>query len=246
LTNLQFAFASPQGGQAVQSPFRFFHSFVLGLFGALGTFALLHAPDWAKGTQFQVYAVPVLVPVLMLLFRSSRVISEFLLERMGWVRRLLAGRRHIEGDWPLVVVSETTGEMILYGFLTIKFEGGQYVVKGDDWHPDGKHAMDFKSKQSHQIDSTLHYWYFQKNDTVRGYTFMEFFPVDRRPERHTGAFHDRENPDVRFYARKMKYGWFARSLREPEDKRKAAAAFADDMKPKLPKLHGTGYKFDWG
>ena len=67
----------------MQSPFRYFHSFVLGLFGALGTFALLHAPDWAKGTQFQVYAVPVLVPVLMLLFRSSRFISEFLLERMA-------------------------------------------------------------------------------------------------------------------------------------------------------------------
>ena len=229
----------------MQSPFRFFHSFILGLFGALGTFVLLHAPDWAKGTQYQVYAVPVLVPILMLLFRSSRVISDFLLERMGWVRRLLAGRRHIEGDWPLVVVDGKSGAMVYYGFMTIKFEGGQYVVKGDDWHPNGKHAMDFKSQQSHQIDSTLHYWYMQKVMSLRGYTFIEFFPVDEVPMRLTGVFHDKENTDVRFYARKMKYSWRQRRLKGPEQRRLAGKTFADEIAPRLPALLGNSVQAAW-
>jgi hypothetical protein len=231
----------------LQSPFRIFHSLILGLFGALGTFALLHAPDWAKGTQYQVYAVPALVPLLMVLFRSSRVISDFLLERMGWVRRLFAGRRHIEGDWPLVVVDGKTGVMVYYGFLAIGFKGGQYVVRGQDWTPDGAHALNFGSMQSYQSESTLHYWYTQgEGGRQRGYTFIEFFPQDEVAQRHTGVFHDKDHPDVRFYARKIKYGWFQKRFKAQERRRVAAKAFADEIAPRLPALVRTGVDADWG
>ncbi len=230
----------------MQSPFRIFHSLVLGLFGAIGTFALLHAPDWAKGTQFQVYAVPALVPVLMLLFRSSRVISDFLIDQMGWVRRLVAGRRHIEGHWPLVVADGKTGAVIYIGFMTIGFKGGQYVVKGQDWTPDGQHALNFGSMQSYQSESTLHYWYTQgEGGRQRGYTFIEFFPQDEVPQRHTGVFHDKDHPDVRFYARKIKYGWFEKRFKSQEERRAAAKALADEIMPRLPALVWMAVDVDW-
>jgi hypothetical protein len=231
----------------VQSPFRFFHSFILGVFGAIGTFALLHAPDWSKGTQFQVYAVPALVPLLMILFRSSRAISEFLLERMTWLRRLFAGRRHIEGDWPLVVIDGKSGAMLYYGFMTISFKGGQHVVKGQDWTPDGAHALNFGSMQSYQSESTLHYWYTQgEGGRQRGYTFIEFFPQDEVAQRHTGVFHDKEHPDVRFYARKVHYDWFQKRFKLQEQKRTVAKSFAEEITPRLPALVRTSVDADWG
>ena len=231
----------------MRSPFRAFHSLVLALIGTIAYRALLLGPDLAKDPRFGVYVLPGMIIVLWLLFSYSRTISDALLQSLPLVRRLLARRGHIEGDWPLVVVDGRTGGVIYYGFLSIGFEDGQYLVVGHDWHPDGNHALNFSSMQTYQVHPTLHYWYEQgEGGRQRGYTFIEFFPRDAVPVRHTGVFHDKEHPDVRFYARKIKYRWLQRRLKGMEPRRLAGKAFADEIAPRLPKMVRTSVDADWG
>ncbi len=232
----------------MRSPFRGFHSLVLALFGTLAYRLLLLSPDWAREPQYGVYVFPSVVAILWLLFSSSRAISDKLLEWLPSVRRAFAGSKHIEGDWPLVVVQATTGTPIYYGFMTIGFRDGQYEVKGHDWHPDGRHALDFKSMQTYQDHPTLHYWYRQGTEgRQRGYTFIEFFPKEEKiPKRHTGVFHDKEHLDVRFYSKKITYGWFKPRIKGMEPRRLAAKAFFDEIAPQLPQLVQRSVDADWG
>lgn len=235
----------------MRSPFRSFHALVLALFGAIAYQLLSNSEQWAKIADYGSYVLPGIVISLWLLFTWSRTITDKLLEWMPWVRRMYAGHGHIEGDWPLVVVEaekgENKGKLRYYGFLTIKFKDGQYEVSGTDWKPDGSHALDFNSMQSYQMHPALHYWYRQgEGGRQRGYTFIEFFPRDRVPERHTGVFHDPEHLNVRFYARKLKYRRFQRRLRDMEPRRQAAKAFADEIMEKMPKMIEMSVDADWG
>jgi hypothetical protein len=223
-----------------------FHSLVLALFGTIAYKLLQLSPDWARDPQYGVYVFPTVVVVLWLLFSASRSISDFLLEWMPITRRFFAGNKHIEGDWPLVVVDRPTGRVLYYGFLTISFKDGQYSVVGDDWYPDGNPALKFKSVQTHQVHPTLHYWYEQgEGGRQRGYTFIEFFPSDARPERHTGVFHDKDHPDVRFYGRRIKYKVMQRRFRKMEERRQVAKAFADEIAPRLPAMLRCAVDTDW-
>lgn len=227
--------------------FRVFHSLVLAIIGTIAYKALLLSPDWARDPDYGVYVVPAVVGILWALFSSSRGISDFLLSRLAPVRRMLAGRSHIEGDWPLVVVDCRTGILFYYGFLNISFQEGQYVVSGHDWYPDGSHALNFHSVQTYPSHPTLHYWYRQgEGGRQRGYTFIEFFPTDEVPKRHTGVFHDKEHPDVRFYARRIEYKRGQRRIKGMEPRRQAAAAFAAELEPRLPQLIKTAVDTDWG
>lgn len=220
---------------------------MLTLFGTIAYQLLLRGGEWATDANYGAYVLPGIVIVLWLLFTSSRAISDKLLEWLPPVRRMFAGRKHIEGDWPLVVVNGKTGELIYYGFMHIGFEEGQYAVSGTDWHPDGRHALNFRSKQSYQSHPTLHYWYEQgEGGRQRGYTFIEFFPTDRVPMRHTGVFHDPAHPDVRFYARKLQRGWLEARLRDMEPRRLAAEAFKNEIMPRMPTIVRNGVDVDWG
>jgi hypothetical protein len=232
----------------LRSPFRTFHSLVLALFGTLAYQLLLRVNDWTKlDENYGPYIPIVVIGMLWLLFSSSRTISDKLLELMPVVRRAFAGRKHIEGDWPLVVVDSHTGELIYYGFMHIGFEEGQYTVSGTDWHPDGRHALNFRSKQSYQSHPTLHYWYEQgEGGRQRGYTFIEFFPDDRVPMRLTGVFHDPAHPNVRFYARKLAKPWMQSRIRDMEPRRQAAEAFMKEIMPRIPAIVRNGVDVDWG
>jgi hypothetical protein len=240
----------------LRSPFRSFHAVLLTLIGWLAYKLLQFAQDpeirsavgeLGFGNQSAQYLPAAVALILWVLFYFSRPISDKLLEWMPLVRRFLAGRRHIEGDWPLVVVDCASGNLKYYGFLNIGFENGQYTVSGHDWHPDGRHALNFGSVQSYQSHPTLHYWYQQgERGLQRGYTFIEFFPRDRVPRRHTGVFHDPQHHDVRFYARKLRYKWYQSRLRDMEPRRLAAKAFADEVMPSMPKMIDTSVDVDWG
>lgn len=221
---------------------------MLALFGTLAYQLLMRVHEWTTLDETYGKYIPlVVIVVLWLLFSYSRAISDKLLELLPLVRRMLAGSSHIEGDWPLVVVDAKTGELKYYGFLAIGFKDGQYAVSGTDWKPDGSHALDFKSMQSYQLHPTLHYWYEQgEGGRQRGYTFIEFFPRDRLPQRHTGVFHDREHPDVRFYARKLNYRWREPRKLDPEPRRLAAKAFADEIAPRIPTMIRMSVDADWG
>lgn len=235
-----------EGTFKVRSPFRVFHSLVLALFGTLAYKLLQQSRELEAIPDYGVYANAGIIGLLWVLFSYSRSISDKLLEWLPVTRRLFAGSKHIEGDWPLVVVNGRTGTLIYYGFLTISFAEGQYVVKGSDWHPDGRHALNFASMQTYQAHPVLHYWYQQgEGGRQRGYTFIEFFPTDEIPTRMTGVFHDREHPDVRFYARKIRYGWFERRLKGMEVRRLAGKAFADEITPKLSELVHLSVDADW-
>lgn len=231
----------------MRSPFRSFHALVLALFGAIAYKLLLLSPDWARDPQYGVYVFPGVVFLLWLLFSQSRTISDKLLEWLPLVRRVFAGSKHIEGDWTLVVVNGQSGTVIYYGFLTIGFKDGQYEVHGTDWHPDGRHAMDFRAMQTYQDHPTLHYWYRQGElGNQRGYTFIEFFPRNEMPTRHTGVFHDKEHPDVRFYSAKLTYGLGGRRPKSNEQRRVAAKAFYERIAPRLHELIRLGVDVDWG
>jgi len=217
------------------------------LIGSLAYQLLLLSPKLGEDAQYGHYVQPAVILILWWLFSFSRTISDKLLEWLPLVRRLFAGRKHIEGDWALVVVDGKSGDLIYYGFMKIGFEEGQYAVSGTDWHPEGAHALNYGSVQSYQSHPTLHYWYLQgERGQQRGYTFIEFFPRDRVPQRQTGVFHDREHPDVRFYSRKLKHKWYQSRLRDMEPRRLAAKAFADEIMPKMPSMIRTGVDADWG
>ena len=69
--------------------------------------------------------------------------------------------------------------------------------------------------------------------------------ADAVAERHTGVFHDKAHPDVRFYARKKKYGWRDRRLKSMDKRREAAQAFAAEIMPQMPAVLKTTVTSDW-
>ena len=100
--------------------------------------------------------------------------------------------------------------------------------------------------QSYYTEGTLHYWYTQgAGGHQRGYTYIEFFPRRQVATHHTGVFHDKAHPDVRFYGRKLKYGWFERRKRTTESRRASAKAFTDAIMPRVPTLLKSPVDADW-
>jgi len=230
----------------MDSAYKSFYALVLTGIAALCYRVLLLAPEWAKDPQYGPYVYSGVAIVLWFLFVQSRNIASFILAVLPSLRRLLAWNNFIEGDWPLVVIDRTTGQMMYYGFLTVAYKGGYLVVSGDDWNPDGSHAVAFKSMQTYYSENTLHYWYMQgEGGRQRGYTFIEFFPRSHVATHFTGVFHDKEHPDVRFYGRKQNYKWFARRLKTMGARRAAAEAYAAEVMPRVPVMLKNAVDIDW-
>ena len=214
----------------------------------LATIAALCYPALRWSTKlvnhkYSSWFVAAIVGLFGFLFFHSHSISHMILEQSPPLRRALAGQRFIEGGWPLVVADRKSGEILYYGYLNVAFKDGALAVWGDDWKPDGTYGQDFRAKQTYLDDEgTLHYWYEQADKQQRGYTFIKFFPLDAVAERQAGVFHDPVHPDVRFYARKMKDG---ESPRSQEERRLAAKAFYDQVKPRLPAMLKTPINIDW-
>lgn len=196
-------------------------------------------------TDYKGFAVPALIAGLALLFRISDALSNAIVEKMPpfstGLRRLLSGREYIEGDWPLVVVDMAQKELLYLGFLTISFKKGQIYVYGNDWNPDGSHAMEFESKQSLYEDRKLQYWYEQgaslHDVKMRGYTEIFFFPRAELAERHAGKFLDVNHlSDIRFYAVRQKYGLFQRRFRSKQARIAAAIELWNELAPRLDEL----------
>lgn len=189
---------------------------------------------------------------LFFLFRYAHVLSDLIIERIPgfspWLRRTLAGKSCIEGDWPLAVVShdERTGrtELAYIGYLTIDYAGGQLRVSGRDWHPDGRFAHDFESQQSRLSANCLQYWYYQGQDgRMRGYTEIYFFPKDALAERHAGEFRDQQHIAVRFYARKRPAN--VRRPRSEKERLQMAREFWSSIAPDIETIVGREVSADW-
>lgn len=196
-------------------------------------------------TEYKGFAVPAMIAGLAMLFRVSDKLSGIIIEKIPLfsraLRRVLSGRKFIEGDWPLVVVDMAAKRLLYLGFLTISFDKGQLYVYGNDWKPDGGHAMEFESKQSLQGECKLQYWYEQgpslHDVKMRGYTEIFFFPRTSRPERHAGKFLDASHTtDIRFYAERKRYRWFQRRLRRKPDQFSAAQDLWGRLEPRLAQL----------
>ncbi len=230
----------------MDSAYKVFYALILTGIAAAGKVLLDLIPVLDKDPRFGSYAHVGAVAVMGFMFFHSQNIAKLMLAVLAPLRRLLAWTNYIEGDWPLVVVDCRDGSLVYYGFLKIAFEKGYLAVSGDDWHPDGTHALGFGSMQTYSQDHTLHYWYMQgERGLQRGYTFIEFFPRRRVPTHMTGVFHDKGHPDVRFYGRKYRYKWFERRRRTMEQRRMAAKAFADEIMPRVPVLLKGGVDTDW-
>lgn len=178
---------------------------------------------------------------LPFLFSRSTLFGDVLVEKVPLlsvaIRKLLSGKDFIEGDWPLVVMEDDLRTPKYFGFLTITYTGEQLVVLGDDWHPDGRHAVHFRSQQSQYTDHKLEYWYAQgatkDTPTMFGYTRIYFFPAQGRILRHAGEFLDKEHHSSRFYAKRLRYGLLQRRLATDEQKFAVAKSFWTEIEPKI-------------
>lgn len=195
--------------------------------------------------EYKGLAIPALIAGLALLFRASDTLSNVIIENIPVVsqtlRRILCGREFIEGDWPLVVIDMAKKELLYLGFLTISYHRGQIYVYGNDWNPDGTHALEFESKQSLYKNYRLQYWYEQGQSLhdvkMRGYTEIYFFPRTGLAERHSGKFLDVSHlSDIRFYAERKRYGLFATCLRRKRDQIAAAEKLWTTLSSRLDEL----------
>jgi hypothetical protein len=189
--------------------------------------------ELSHSAEYGQWAALALAPVLATLFKFSDELAIVLIEKIPVVspllRRALAGEDFIEGDWPLVVVGEKTGELIYLGFLTISHEKGELRVDGVDWRPDGVTAHAFHSEQARYSRRLLQYWYGQGvNNQMRGYTEIYFFPRKGRAQRLAGEFLDKQHAAVRFYA--LRVSPQSRSVGEKiAEAKKVWASLAPDM-----------------
>lgn len=208
--------------------------------------------------KYKAFIVPALLTGLAFLFRFSDKLANALVEKVplfsSLLRRLLSGRAFIEGDWPLFVVDfaekDPSKRLRYLGFLSVSFERGQIYVYGNDWNPDGAHAMEFQSKQSLYSDCKLQYWYEQgsslHNAAMRGYTEIFFFPRTAAAERHAGKFLDATHTtDIRFYAERRRYGLFERRLTTKVGQLEAARALWQRFEPRIEALRGQDISSDF-
>lgn len=230
----------------METAYKAFYALILTGIGLLCKELLDLSPQLAKHPQFGPYVHAAIVIGMGFLFYQSRNITSAVLAGLPLLRRLLARGDFIEGDWPLVVIDCRDGSLKYMGLLTVSYRGGYLVVSGQDWNPDGTHALTFKSMQTYYSEGTLHYWYMQgAGGLTRGYTFIEFFPREKVATHLTGVFHDKEHPDVRFYGRKLKYRWFEARKTKLESRRACAKAFADEIMPAVPALLKTPVDAAW-
>jgi hypothetical protein len=197
---------------------------------------------------------------IALLFQASADISRIFIENLpisGWLRHVLSGKDFIEGDWPLVVVygekSPEPGRLLYIGFLSIEFKHDELYVYGEDWTPDGRHAVCFRSVRSSfhadQHERRLEYFYRQgqnwQDESMRGYTEIYFFPKHTVSNLHAGEFRDTEHNDVRFYARKKNYRLFQKRLKTPEQKKAAANEVWAEFQPQIKTMIAHRVSTDW-
>jgi hypothetical protein len=185
------------------------------------------------------------VAFLTFLFRTSDKLADTLIEKVpglsALLRRFLGRHNYVEGDWPLIVVNSKTRELLLYGFLTIGYKGGELHVEGADWKPSGELAWYFESIRSTMEGNVLRYFYKQGLDLtqpdMRGYTEIFFFPTTGAAQRHAGEFLDKVNEiPMRFYAKRLPGGPFKRRLKSLEARKAAAKAFWAELEPRLPEV----------
>lgn len=201
--------------------------------------------ELSHSAEYSQWAVLALVPVLTTLFKFSDELAIVLIEKVPVVsfllRRILAGEDFIEGDWPLVVVNDKTGELVYLGFLTVSHEKGELRVDGVDWRPDGVMAHAFHSEQTRYSRRLLQYWYGQGvNNQMRGYTEIYFFPRKGRPQRHAGEFLDKQHASVRFYALRI-----PRKARSVDEKIAEARTVWAKLEPKMSRMLAQDVSLDW-
>lgn len=193
-----------------------------------------------------------IIPIIAVLLQFSDRIARFVIGDIPVfsrvLRRVLSGRDFIEGHWPLVVVDTDKKELVFKGFLTITYKDGQLCVSGDDWNPDGTHALWFDSVQSRYEHGRLQYWYEQGRHRAApemwGYTEIYFFPESRRSKRHAGEFLDKKN-NFRFYAERRRFGWFDRAPEKDAERIAAADELWKNIEPELPRLLRQSISKDW-
>jgi hypothetical protein len=204
--------------------------------------------------DYRKYAIPAVLAGLAMLFRMSDTLARYLLEKIPLfshgLRRILSGKDYVEGDWPLAVADMERQELLYLGFLHIGYRDGQMSVCGDDWLPDGSHALSFRSMQALYREHTLQYWYEQgaslHRPDMRGFTEIFFFPNGELAERHAGKFLDSSHTrDIRFYARKHRYRLFEKRIKAPAKKLKAAREFWAELEPTLTCLRNREISADF-
>lgn len=229
----------PAGGSILQR-YQFVHAFIHATIAGL-LYLFLRFVAVVDASPYADYIRGGAILVLPFLFNRSGFIANTLIEKVpllsNGLRRLLSGSDFIEGDWPLVVLESDNKTPKYFGFLTISYERGQIQISGDDWKPDGTHAVHFASQQSRYANRKLEYWYAQGKTkympTMFGYTSIYFFPERGRIERHAGEFLDKEHTSPPFYSRRVKYKLLQRRLKSADEKIAAAKQLWADIETKI-------------
>jgi hypothetical protein len=104
------------------------------------------------------------------------------IEHIRVLRRMLAGRNDIEGDWVNIVVDTANPKQIIGAeYCRIRYRNGEYVLSGDTWTLDGKWVQDFRTGGSCYKDREFEYYYRTGVNRVGGFGVMIFTPTDSLP-----------------------------------------------------------------
>jgi hypothetical protein len=150
------------------------------------------------------------------------------IDRIQFVRMLLAGRDDIEGDWVNVIVNTANPKEIIGAEYTrIRYRDGQYTMSGDTWALDGKWIQDYATMGSSFRGRELEYYYKTGMHRVGGFGVMIFGPPDSLPTDFVCRYVDEGLP-APHVARGRR---LTRRLRPvPQDTRRAhAIAFAESF-----------------
>jgi hypothetical protein len=178
-------------------------------------------------TSFVFQAVLILAAlaiVIVLLGRLFRI----LVDRFWTVRRVIVGRRDIEGCWTDFTIDEA-GNLINVAFATITYRNGYYCFDGVAWYTDSTRRVHWETLQSDYSRHTLTYRYdtWKSGDprsTEHGAGFLGF-EKEHRIAKYTGEFIDVYHLlRCRTYGERVPQAWFRPPKLTYREKRDLAEA----------------------
>lgn len=104
------------------------------------------------------------------------------IEHTRIIRRWLAGKDDIEGDWVNVVINSADPTRIVYAeYCRMRYTKGSYVLSGDTWSLEGKWTGSFRSSGSNYQGRELEYYYKTGISRVGGFGLVVYSPEDSTP-----------------------------------------------------------------
>jgi hypothetical protein len=112
-----------------------------------------------------------------------------------WLRRIIFGRHHIEGDWFDIVLVPSEKQVREYGLISISIEESRFMITGILFDKSFRRIGDFSTHFARYRDSRIEYAYkrkteLDKHEVGSGLGEYEFSPDRPYPMEFNGTFFD--------------------------------------------------------